>query len=110
MITIHVYYASVYTRTIDAAIKGCPSGSIEWPASTSLEAQSSNAPSGSPISTPSRTSSKWLDTAPKRNCTAVEPAGTKTCDLLPDTRLIAPSLDGPNVVPNELSNSVKCWA
>src|SRR5438270_13745059 len=77
---------------------------------TSLEAQSSNAPSGSPISTPSRTSSKWLDTVPKGNRTAVEPVGTVTCDLLPDTRLLAPSVDGLNVVPNELSNSVKCWA
>src|SRR5579875_863236 len=68
----------------------------------SLEEQSSNAGSGSLIIVPSRISA-LVDT-PAVTLIAVEPGGISACDVSPVTRLIAPGVEGPNVVPKKLSS------
>ena len=41
---------------------------------------------------------------------AAEPLGTSVPWVWPETRLIAPTVDGPKFVPNELSLIAKFWA
>src|SRR5690349_1217229 len=58
-----------------------------------LPEQSSNAGSGSLIMVPSRMSG--LTDIPAVTLIAVEPGGTSACEVSPETRLIAPGVEGP---------------